>query len=124
MFVMHSQFDLRAGIDIDRFQAAWDQFVGHMKAKNLITGAGALYQRFSDTPLDTNEEPAQALFVVMHFRDQAQARAAWDELEGNRQPSTNHHRTVYAMVRDAVFTCWEEQALAGHGAVVPKGASS
>ena len=103
-----NQFDLKPQIDRARFDAAWGPFIAHLIDMDLAVGAGPLMTRHPDSGFDTDEERGQSLLALIQFRDHAQADAAWAAIEGNVQPLARLHRTVFAMVHDAVFTFWDD----------------
>ena len=103
-----NQFDLKPGITRARFDAAWAPFIAHLVDVDLAIGAGPVMTRFSDTGFDTDYERGQCLLVFIRFRDHAQADAAWDAIEADQKPLCTHHRKVFAMVDDAIFTFWNE----------------
>lgn len=103
-----NQFDLKPQIDRARFDAAWAPFIAHLIDTDLAVGAGPLMTRHPDSGFDTDEERRQSLLALIQFRDHAQADAAWAAIESNVQPLAHLHRTVFAMVHNAIFTFWDD----------------
>lgn len=108
MFHMHMAFDLRGGIKISQFRVRWDAFIDHLREEGLIASAGPIAERRSDTPRDTDEARAHRYFAVITFHDRAQSEAAWDWIEPRLQPTDEKHRSVYSLVSDPIFSCWED----------------
>ena len=48
--------------------------------------------------------------MVTHFRDRRQADACYARLKARAEPTAGLHRAVLAMVRDPVFSVWEDLA--------------
>ncbi|MEM1276585.1 MAG: hypothetical protein AAGH74_08665 [Pseudomonadota bacterium] len=83
--------------------------MAHLIAQDLAVSSSPIAGRRTDTGLDTDEERDHTFFVIMSFRDRAQSEAAWDEIEPRKQPTDKLHRAVFALVRDPIFTCWEDE---------------
>lgn len=103
-----NHFDLKPQVDRARFDAAWAPFIAHLIEADLALGAGPLMIRHPESGFDTDTERGQRLLALIHFRDHAQADAAWAAIEHDVQPLARLHRTVFAMVHDAVFTFWDD----------------
>lgn len=103
-----NQFDLKPQIERARFDVAWAAFIAHLIDTDLAVGAGPVMTRHPDSGFDTDVDRRQSLLAVIRFRDHAQAEAAWTAIESNVQPLARLHRTVFAMVHDAVFTFWDD----------------
>ncbi|MEM7440104.1 MAG: DUF6614 family protein [Pseudomonadota bacterium] len=101
-----NQFDLKSTVDRTKFDAAWHAFVDELVATDLATGATPMMQRQADSGFDTDDKRGHQLFSIIHFRDQAQADAAWAAIEDRVEPLGRLHRTVFAMVHNPVFTFW------------------
>lgn len=110
MFHMHTSFDLIEGAEVAQFAEVWARFLQSLQERDLVHGAGPLARRRSDTPLDTDGERRQGFFVVMSFRDRAQADLAYARIAGRSAPADGLHRAVFALVRDPIFSCWEDAA--------------
>lgn len=105
-----SQFDLKPGVTQDRFDAAWAAFVDHLMSQDLAVSGGPLMRRQPESGFDTDAERSHRLIAPIAFRDQAQADAAWKAIETLAEPLGQLHRAVFALVRDPVFTFWDEHA--------------
>lgn len=105
---MHTTFDLRDGVDLARFRAAWDAFLAHLQARDLVVAASPIAERRSDTGLDTDDARPHGYFVVMSFRDRAQSEAAWDAVAPRRDATEALHLGVFRLVSDPIFACWED----------------
>lgn len=101
-------FHLPAGVDIDSFSVAWQSFVRHMQALALIEGSGPIGRRQRDTRLDTDNERDHEYFVLMHFRDRAQADAAWAHIVPRPHPTDALHQELIAKVQNPIFICWQD----------------
>ena len=108
MYYMHTAFDLSSGVDMPAFRRRWDALIAHLQQIDLIDGCDPVLRRHSDTGLDTDSDRAHAFFVVMRFRDRAQAQKAWDHFVPQIEPANRLHRAVWRQVRDPIFTCWED----------------
>jgi len=103
-----NQFDLKPQVDRARFDQAWAPFIAHLIETDLAISAGPVMTRHADSGFDTDAEREQQVLALIHFRDHAQADAAWAAIEDDVQPLARLHRTVFAMVHNAVFTFWDD----------------
>ena len=108
MFHMLTCFDLKAGIEIADFRAAYTDFVEYMKSIDLVESTGPIGRRQSDTRMDTDAERKHQYFVIMSFRDRAQVDAAYAHLRPHDEPAESAHYAVYAKVRNQIFICWQD----------------
>ena len=103
-----NQFDLKPQVARARFDDAWTPFIAQLIETDLAIGASPVMTRHADSGFDTDADRQQGLMALISFRDHAQADAAWAAIEGNVQPLARLHRTVFALVHDAVFTFWDD----------------
>jgi len=113
MIHMLSAFDLGDDEVMSDFQVAYAAFVADLENAGLIAFASPLGARHADSPMDTDDTRAHTLFSILSFRDRAQLDAAYAHIEARAHPGTASHGDMYARVRNAVFTCWEDIAQAG-----------
>jgi hypothetical protein len=73
MFHMLTCFDLKPGIEIGAFRAAYLGFVEYMRSIDLVECTGPIGQRQRDTRMDTDGERDHEYFVIMSFRDRARS---------------------------------------------------
>lgn len=108
MFHMLTCFDLKPGVGIGEFRAAYLDFVDHMRGIGLVEGTGPIGRRQSDTIMDSDGERAHEYFVIMSFRDRAQVDDAVARLLPHQEPAESSHRAVYDKVRNQIFICWQD----------------
>ena len=105
---MLSCFRLAEGSSIDDYQAALEVFSRQLVALDLVEDVGPVGERRDDTILDTDEDRDHTHFLVMSFRDRAQADRAVAHIEERVQPGVGLHNTMYSHITDPVFICWED----------------
>ncbi len=108
MIHMLSSFNLRDGEDLETFRADYAAFVADLTQAGIITAAGPIGTRVSDTPMDTDDANPCQLFSILSFRDRAQLDASYTHIEARAKPGTTTHLQMYMRLRDTVFTCWED----------------
>ena len=108
MLHMLTCFDLAPGIELEAFRRALADYTAHMHSLDLVESSGPIGVRQSDTILDTDSERGHEHFVIMTFRDRAQADAAVDTILRHQEPTDSIHMAVYGKVRDPVFICWQD----------------
>ncbi|WP_298558119.1 hypothetical protein [uncultured Aliiroseovarius sp.] len=108
MFHMLTCFNLKPGVAIDDFRAAYNGFVEYMKGINLVEGTGPIGERQRDTAMDTDDERDHGYFVIMSFRERAQVDEAVALLYSHEGPSEAAHKAVYSKVQNPVFICWQD----------------
>ena len=108
MFHMLSCFNLLPGDDIEGFRRVYAEFVEAMRAIDLVESSGPVGRRRADTPMDTDDERDHEFFVVMSFRDRAQADAAYARILAHSGPEDAAHAAVFPRVSDPVFICWQD----------------
>ena len=86
MFHMLTCFNLKPGIEIGSFRAAYMDFVEHMRGIDLVESTGPIGMRQSDTKMDSDSERDHQHFVVMSFRNRAQVDAAYAKLVPHEEP--------------------------------------
>ncbi len=119
---MLSTFDLAPGATREAFATAWAALATDLVTADLVVAMSPLAERRAETPLDTDAARPHRFCTVMSFRDRAQSDAAYACIEERAQPTTRLHARVMAIVRDPVFTCWEDVAPAPAGASPGQGA--
>ena len=108
MFHMLTCFNLGPDDTIDDFRAALEKFYDLMREEDLLHGAGPVGRRQSNTIMDTDDERDHEYFFITTFRDRAQCDRAVEYIMPHDKPGDADHITMYAMVRDPVFICWED----------------
>jgi len=110
MIRMLSRFDLKAGTDISAFAQSYFEFFERMKIKGLAESTGKIGRRILNTPMDTDAEDAQEYYVIMSFRNREQLDQAYAYMHRETVPDAENtpHFDVIRIVRNAVFTCWQE----------------
>ena len=101
-------FDLKPGIDIEAFRAAYLGFVDYMRSIDLVERTGPIGRRQSDTKMDTDDERDHQYFVIMSFRDRAQVDAAYAKLVPHEEPARTAHEAVYSNIQNQIFICWQD----------------
>ncbi len=108
MFHMLTCFDLKPGIGIEAFRAAYLGFVEHMRSIDLVAFTGPIGRRQRDTRMDTDGERDHEYFVIMSFRDRAQVDAAYALLAAHEEPADAAHDAIYSKIRNQIFICWQD----------------
>jgi hypothetical protein len=108
MFHMLTCFNLKPGVDINSFRASLSGFVDYLHHQELVDAIGPVGCRQSDTRMDTDRERDHQYYVIMSFRDRAQADAAYAHLAPHEEPAEAAHKAVYQKVRDPIFICWQD----------------
>ena len=108
MFHMLSCFKVAEGSDITAFQAGLEAFTRELLNLGLVAEVGPVGERRNNTILDTDEERDHSHFLIMRFRDRAQADRAVAYIEERVQPGAGLHDTMYRHIADPVFICWED----------------
>ena len=108
MFHMLTCFDLKPGIGIEAFRAAYLGFVEHMRSIGLVEGSGPIGRRQNDTKMDTDDERDHEYFVIMSFRDRTQVDAAYALLAAHKEPSDSVHDAIHSKIRNQIFICWQD----------------
>ncbi len=108
MFHMLTCFDLKPGIGIEAFRAAYMDFVEYMRSIDLVEGSGPIGRRQSDTRMDTDSERDHEYFVIMSFRDRAQVDAAYAQILPHQEPTESAHNAIRSKMRNPIFICWQD----------------
>ena len=108
MIHMLSSFNLRNGEDFETFRTDYAVFIADLTQAGIITSAGPIGTRVSDTPMDTDEDNARQVFSLLSFRDRAQLDASYAHIEARAKLGTKSHIRMYMHLRDTLFTCWED----------------
>jgi len=110
MIHMLSRFDLENGTDIPGFEKSYAKFTNRMKELKLVESTGKIGKRVANTPMDTDADDAQAYYVLMQFKDREQLDHAYNYMDADNLPSSEDqlHSAIKMMVRNPVFTCWQE----------------
>ncbi|MFK7939269.1 MAG: hypothetical protein AB8B82_07815 [Roseovarius sp.] len=108
MIHMLSSFNLRDGEDFATFRADYTHFVEELTEAGVITGAGPISTRLSDTPMDTDDDNPAQVFSILSFRDRAHLDQAYAHIEARAALGTKSHIRMYMRLRDTVFTCWQD----------------
>ena len=108
MFHMLTCFNLDPDVSIDEFQESLADFDSHLLKLELIHSTGPVGRRQRHPIMDTDSERNHEFFFIMSFRDRAQCDRAVDHILPHEEPADSIHHTMYAKVRDPVFTCWED----------------
>ena len=108
MFHMLSCFNLKPAGTVDEFCRSVADFTAHLKKIDLVQSTGPVGRRQTDTIMDTDSERDHEYFFIMTFRDRAQCDRAVEHIYALTEPEDAVHKTVYAMIDDPVFICWED----------------
>ena len=108
MYHMLSCFSLKPGVPLAEFCAAYDTFVAHMLALDLIAGSDPVGVRDPASPLDTDETRNHTHFALMHFTDKKQSEAAYDLIKLPSADTHAAHLNVFKLATDMVFIAWED----------------
>ncbi len=108
MFHMLTCFDLKPGIEIGAFRAAYLGFVEYMRSIDLVECTGPIGQRQRDTRMDTDGERDHEYFVIMSFRDRAQVDAAYAKLAAHAEPADSGHEAIHSKIQNQIFICWQD----------------
>jgi hypothetical protein len=108
MIRMLTLFNLPPSRTLEDFQDALADFSRQMLDLDLIDSVGPVARRYSDTLLDTENRRLQFMFD-MHFRDRIQTRQAIEYIVStDAAPPGVLHLRLQAMIKDPVFSCWED----------------
>ena len=108
MLHMLSCFNLKPQFDLSEFERSLDEFTTHMRSLDLIVDRGPIGRRVTDTILDTDSERSHRYFMLMQFRDRAQADKAVDYIQSHIEPGDSIHSNVYQKADDMIFICWQD----------------
>ncbi len=110
MIHMLSRFDLKPGTELQSFASDYYGFFERAKELDLAVSTGKIGRRVSDTPMDTDAEDAQEYYVIMSFRDREQLDRAYDYMDSEIKDAETRkpHSAVKHIVRNSVFTCWQD----------------
>ena len=108
MFHMLTCFDLKPGIGIEDFRAAYLNFVEYMRGIDLVECTGPIGRRQRDTRMDTDGERDHEYFVIMSFRDRAQVDAAYAYLVPHDEPTESGHEAIHSKIQNQIFICWQD----------------
>jgi len=108
MFHMLTCFDLKPGVEIEAFRAAYLDFVDYMRSIGLVERSGPIGRRQNDTRMDTDGERDHEYFVIMSFRDRAQVDAAYAKLVACEGAESTAHEEAYSNIRNQIFICWQD----------------
>ena len=108
MFHMMTYFNIDADRSIEEFEAALARFVVQMQGRGLVDSVGRIARRRRETIMDTDNQRNQEYCFMLSFRDRAQCDRAVQVIGSQQEPDGEIHRAAYSMVRDALFTCWED----------------
>lgn len=109
---MLSSFDLKPGENFGDFSKAYTAFVDELLSAGIISGAGPLGERVSDTPMDTDTVRGQQFHSIISFQDRAQLDSAYAHISEGQAPGVASHLSMYHRISNSVFLCWEDQPTA------------
>lgn len=112
MIHMLSSFDLKPGEDFEDFSRAYTAFIDELHSAGVISGAGPLGKRVSDTPMDTDIGRDQQFQSIISFQDRAQLDLAYAHISEKQHPGIASHLSMYRRITNSVFLCWEDQPTA------------
>jgi hypothetical protein len=101
-------FNIEAEKTVAELHTALAEYTEHMQNLELIESTGRIRRRQSDTLMDTDEERDHEFFIIMSFRDRAQCDRAVEHILSREEPGRSIHEVAYSMIKDPVFTCWED----------------
>lgn len=109
MIHMLDRFDLRPGVEEDRFRLDFADFAAGLRNEDLIVDSGPVGRREADTPMDTDAAVALRYFVLLSFRDRDQVDAAWAHFSTSMAgPRPIVCGAVLAAIGESAFTCWRD----------------
>ncbi len=108
MFHMLTSFNLQPSASLDEFQQFLRQFTAHLKKIGLLDSTGAVGRRQRHPIMDTDDDRDHEFYFTMSFQDRAQCDHAVDYIYGKQEPVESVHKSMYALVKDPIFTCWED----------------
>lgn len=108
MFHMLSCFNLQPQTSLDTFRQSLADFSAHLKIAELVHSVGPIGRRQRDTIMDTDSERDQEYYLIMSFHDRAQCDRAAEHIFQNEEPAESIHKSVWSLVSDPVFICWED----------------
>lgn len=108
-------FNLKPGVSIAEFREMLGDFEDRLLQLDLVCEFGKIGRRFRDTIMDTDDDRDHTYFFLMSFRDREQCDRAIALMRDEQVSMTRVHRSVYAMVDEPLFSCWEDIAPAPSG---------
>jgi len=108
MFHMLSCFNLKPEFSVAEFRQSVAEFTSNLENIDLVQSTGPIGRRQSNTIMDTDNERDHEYFFIMSFRDRAQCDRAAEYVFSHEEPGESIHKSVYAMVADPIFICWED----------------
>lgn len=108
MLHMLTCFNLKPEFNLQDFEYSLDEFTGHMRDLDLVVDRGPIGERVRNTILDTDTERSHQYFMLMRFRDRAQADKAIDYIKSHDEPGDSIHLSVYNKADDMIFICWQD----------------
>ena len=108
MFHMLACFNLRPEENETEFRQSVAEFTAHLTNSQLIHSSGRVGRRQRDTIMDTDGERDPEFFLLLSFRDREQCDQAIQQVFARLDPVDSVHRTVYSMIKDEIFICWED----------------
>ena len=110
MYRMLSFFDLAEDTDVAEFEHALTPFCQHMIDIDMLHSWGPVGRRSTNTPMDTDESRSQQYMFVSTFVDKAQCDASYAYIKSGQEPCTSLHTTMRSMMRNGIFSCWDDPA--------------
>ena len=107
MFHMLSSFNLASEVDRQDFARRLGALGDLLVAKDLVVSVGSINRRQRHPVMDTDQRDHQYSFV-MTFRDREQCDVAVAEMYRDTEPLASVHKSVYGIIEDPVFSCWQE----------------
>ena len=108
MFYMLTCFNLNSDVSIDDFSQSLDQYMSHMKSRELVHSTSGIGSRHSDIGMDTDSERDHRYFFTTNFVDRPQCEKAVEYIQAHEEPSLTLHKAVYSRVSDPVFICYAD----------------
>ena len=96
MVTMHGLFDLKEGVEIAAYRAAFDAFCAHLQEQGYVTRWS--FMRRSPHPSYDRNPPESAFYVSIDFPDRAQAEACYRYVAADEEPLRTLHRTMNTKV--------------------------
>jgi hypothetical protein len=96
MVTMHGLFDLKPGIELHAYHAAFDAFCRHLETQGYVTG-WSLMRRSPHAGYDRNP-PETAFHVRMDFPDRKTAEACYGFVAADEEPLRTLHRGMNSKV--------------------------
>lgn len=108
MYRMYASFDLAGDASIDNFTRLLQEFVAHLQSLDLVASHTGPGRRHRHPVMDTDGARQHEYFCLLNFTSRVQCDAAVAHVQAGHEPAASLHRRTWALVREPVFSCWED----------------